>query len=1118
MLKRIALLLLLSWGGRLCAQQATEAVILGSVFDATSAVVGNATVTVTSVATSATTRVQTDGRGEYRTPPLPIGEYRLTVEAAGFKQFTEGKIQLAIGDVRKIDAVLQAGEVSQVINVTAAGEVLNTSDSTQGTVIGGSLIQELPLTTTNTSATNGRDYLQLGLLSAGTAPAIANVGISIGGQQGYNVGFLLDGIDNNAQFIRANYGNQKEALKPSVDAISEFKVATNGYSAEYGRSSSGVVSVSIKSGSNHLHGTAYEFFRTDALDATPFFQPSKTPYNRNDYGAAIGGPIIKDKLFAFGDFELLRVIKSATQIDTLATAAERAGCFPGPIYDPATYGQTTVSGQPARLAFPQVNAGTATANCPAGSYQIPSGRIDPLATTLLGFIPVPTTGGTRNYSYVAPANALPVTFDARVDSILSDKQKLFYRWSTQNQHYPPTITLPSVAGIYYTPAQPTDDYADSFAVGYDRVWSSTIISSVRAGWNYINSVASSAKNAPNLNAAIGFKGADTAIPGGLVSAGVTGFTSVGGGGKGNVTNTETRQVSGDLTWSHGAHSVKVGFAQYWLQTNFDSAQQSEGTLTFSGGYTSQTNNTKLTPVTQWGPFADFLLGDASAGTLSNLEKVRDRQPLTAVFALDDLRLTKRLTVNYGLRYELNRPPLDKFNQTANDALDVTGSPILILAGEFGQSRTSRSTIQLDRLQVAPRLGFAYSLPGDKTVIRGAWGIFYGNTQSQGGMQSLQINPPYHIQIGLNPSLTTTTPSLTLSGGFPAGILTPAGESNVVTIWDDTHGRWPSSQQWNFNIQRSLPGNVLVEIGYAGNSLKKEWMQYDANQPPPEAGTTNLNRPFHTLAVTGTPYTIPSLADILRVGRVGFSNYNALQAKVERRYANGVSLLASYAYSKTLALGENQSNGVQNSNDLLADKSVSLQDIRHHATVSAVYDLPFGRGRRFGGSWNRYADTALGGWSLDPILTFSTGLPFNLTVAGNPSNTGTNIGGSNDRPNLNPSDPHPYAAINPANSLATHSKAQWFNTDAFQPNAPYTFGDVGHNFLRSDGVVNLDLAAHKTVRVTERVSTQLRLEAFNIANHDVLAAPNASTGSATFGQITSSANNARELQAAVKVIF
>jgi hypothetical protein len=1106
--KRFLLLAFALFSASLWGQQSSDAVVLGSVTDTSAAAINDATVTITSVATAAITQVQTNGQGDYRTPPLRIGEYRISVEAPGFKQFSENNVQLSIGDVRKIDAVLQVGEITESVNVSASDTVLNTSDSTQGTVVGESLIQELPLTTQNSSATNGRDYLQLALLSAGTAPAVSGVGISIGGQQGYNVGFLLDGIDNNSQFIRYTYGNQKEALKPSVDAVSQFKVVTNGYSAEYGRSSSGVVSVSIKSGTNQLHGTAYEFLRNDALDATPFFQTVKTPYRRNDFGVAIGGPIVKNKLFAFGDFELLRVIKSNAVKDSLPTASERAGCFSTPVYDPTSY--NAVTGK--RTPYPQVTV--ATADCPAGYYQIPTAQFDLLAVKLLNFIPVPNasvadTSTTNDYIYTSPANALPVTFDFRVDNNLTDRQKLFFRWSTQNQHYPATISLPAVAGINYTPAQPTDDFAHSFAVGYDRIWSSTLISSVRAGWNYLNSVASSPTTSPNLNAAIGFKGADTSIPGGLVSTSITNFTILGGGGKGNITSTETRQLSGDLTWAHEAHNIKVGFAQYWLQTNFDSAQQSEGTLSFTGNYTRQ----GIAGTNAFGGFPDFLTGQASAGSLSNVEVVRDRQPLTAIFALDDWQVTKRLTINYGLRYELNRPPLDKFNRTANDNIDATGSPLLVLAGEFGDSRTNRSTIHSDHEQLAPRVGFAYSLPGDKTVIRGAWGFFYSNAQQPGGMQSLQINPPFHIQLSYSPAQTTS--NLTLAGGFPAGALTPAGETNVLTVSDDTNGRWPRSQQWNLNVQRSLPGDVLLEVGYAGNSLTGAWMQYDANQPLPGAGSANANRPFHTLAVSGTPYVIPSLADILRIGKVGYSNYNALQAKLEKRYSSGVGLLASYSYSKTIALGENQSNGVQNIHNFEADRSVSSQDMTHHLTTSVVYDLPFGRGRRFGANWNRYADSVAGGWSIDPILTYSSGIPFNLTVTGNPSNTGTGLGGSNDRPNI-VGDYH--AATNPSTNAPTRTKTQWFNTAAFAPNSPYTFGDAGRNILRTDGAINLDLSAHKRIKIAERVSAQLRLEAFNLANHDVLAAPNAAVGSSTFGQVTSASSTARELQAAIKVSF
>ncbi len=1081
------------------AQQSTDAVVLGTVVDAAGTAISGASVTVLSAETSAKTVIQTNDHGEYRTPPLHIGRYSVSVETSGFKQFSVSDVLLSIGDVRKIDATLQVGEISQTVTVSASNTVLSTSDSTSGTVIGNDEIAELPL-----GSTNGRDYLQLATLSAGTAPPISGVGISIGGQQGYSVGFLLDGIDNNAQFIRYSYGNQKEAIKPSVDAISQFSVVTNGYSAEYGRSSSGVVSVSIKSGTNKLHGSGYGFFRNDAFDSTPFFA-GKTPYNRTDFGASIGGPILKDKLFGFGDFELLRLTKSATSHDTLPTAAEQAGCFPGPVYDPQTYNGGT------RQAFPQVTTSTATATCAVDSYEIPQNRLDPVALQLLKNIPVVTTGGTQNYTYVAPANQSPHQFDFRIDGNLPQQQTVFFRWSLQNQTYPATITLPAVNGVYYTSAQPTNDYGHAFVFGHNRIWSAKLISSVRLGWNYLNSVASS-PSSPNLNSQIGFKGADTAIPGGLVSSSISGFTTLGGGGKGNVTSTETRQVSGDVTWSLGSHTLKFGVQQFWLQTNFVSAQQSEGTLSFTGNYTRQ--NSSVTAA-QYGPFADFLLGIPASGNLSNVEIVTDRQPLTHFFVTDDWRLSRRLTVNAGLRWELNRPLLDKFDQLANDNLELTGSPVLVLAGAAGRSRASRSTIGQDYLQLAPRVGLAYSLPGDKMVFRGAYGIFYSNAQQPGGMQSLQINPPYHLQIALSNSPTATNPTFTFQNGFPSGILSLSNASNVLTVSDDTNGRWPRAKEWNVNVQRELPGNILLEVGYARNSLSGAWMQYDANQAPAEAGTTNNNRPFRTLTITGTPYTI-SLADILRIGKIGYSNYNALQAKLEKRYTRGLSLLASYGYSKTIALGENQSGGVQDLRNIQADRAASSQDIRHHITGTAVYDLPFGRGRKFGNNWNRFENSALGGWSIDPIVTLSTGLPFNLGVNGNPSNSGQgSLDGNNDRPNLVGNF---KAAVNSVTQQPTHTKAQWFNTAAFAPNAPYTFGNAGRNILRAAGTVNLDVALHKKFDITERVSAQLRLEAFNAANHDVLAAPNASVGSSLFGQITAASNASRELQLGVKVLF
>jgi hypothetical protein len=1077
--RKIAFLFLLLAGGAAFGQQTNDAVVLGRVTDPSRAPVSGAVIKLVQPATGENSEVRTNDNGEYRTPPLRIGEYQISIESAGFKKFVQRGLSLGLGDIRQLNAQLSVGEVAEVVSVEASDAVLNNADSTVGTVIGNKQIVELPL--------NGRDYMQLAALSAGTVPSTATgsqgpIGISIGGQVGYAVGFLLDGVDNNNQFIRYSYGNQKESIKPSVDAIDQFKVVTNGYSAEYGRSSSGVISVSTKSGTNQFHGSVYEFIRNDALDARNYFATVKSPFKRNDFGASIGGPILRNKIFAFGDFEIVRVRQSTTQVDTVPTLAQRQGIFANTIYDPATYDATTKT----RQAF--------------ANDTIPSSRIDPIAQKILAFYPLPqNSAATRNYIYNAPSNQNPYRYDVRLDGTPSDGERLFFRYSTQIQDYAAVSTLPPISGVFYTSAQPTRITGHAFALGYDKVWSPRLISSVRVGWNYLLSKASS-QGTQNINSQIGFTGADTTYPGGLVSMPITGFTSLGGGGKGNIAGTQARQVSGDLTWARGKHNLKFGVQQYWLQTNFFSAQQSQGILNFTGVFTRN-------PVTlvNGSPFADFLLGASSSGSLSDEETVIGRQPLTHFYALDDWMLTPRLTVNVGLRYELNRPVIDQHDKMANLDLDTDpASPTLVLAGAAGGGRDSRALQGTDFGQWAPRVGFAYSFPDQKTVVRGSYGMFYSNITTAGGMQSLQINAPYHMQISLSPD--PTSPSLYLRNGFPARTLSLANAKNVLAVSHDRRGLWPRSQQWNINIQRELPGGVLLEVGYAGNSLRRSWMQYDANQAAPMAGNTNANRPYKTVSVPGTPYTV-SLADIARIAKLGYSTYNALQIKAERRYRNGISLLAAYGYSKTMALGENQSGGVQNSANLDADRAVSSQDMTHHLVASGIFELPVGRGKRFGSSWNRYENAVLGGWSIDPIVTINAGIPVNLSVTGNPSNSGQgSLVGNNDRPNI-VGDWH----------LDNRTPQRWFNTSAFVANAPYTFGNAGRNILRAPGLANLDLAAHKTFQVRERLSAQLRLESFNTTNTPHFAAPNAVVGNALFGQITS-ASDARDLQAGLKLVF
>lgn len=1065
-------------GLNLFSQQVENAVVVGSVFDPTRAAVSGATVTLTHLATGSKIEVRTDGRGEYRTPPLRIGEYTVSVAAPGFKRFAQSGVVLDIGDVRQVDAVLEVGQVSDTVNVEASAPLLQTSDASVGTVIGNQQITNLPL--------NGRDYLQLAALSSGTIPSTtvaangAQVGVSMGGQAGTAAAFLLDGIDNNTQTIMPTHGDQKEVIKPSIDAIQEFKVVTNLYSAEYGRSSSGVVSVTLKSGSNEIHGVGYEFLRNQDLDAKNFFATEKSPFKRNQFGAAAGGPIVKNKLFIFGDFEIGRIRESATEVDTVPTLAERNGIFPTPIYNPTTYSAATKT----RLPF-------------AGN-QIPASMSDPVAAKILSFYPLPTKStATNNYVYASPENQDPRHWDVRGDEILSEKQNLFFRYSSQTQEYGTVAAFPAISGLGFPGAAGASEIdSHGFGAGYNIVFSPTLVGSLRAGWNYLLMDQFYGSNS-NLSSQVGIPGVNETVPG-LANLTLTGFTALGVSNTPNYSGSQDRQLSGDLTWNHGTHSIKFGVQQYWLQTNFLSSQQIGGIFNFTGQFTQNPSTS-----TGGSALADFLLGDVASASLSNWAYLDFRTPFTDFFVQDDWKVSRHLTINIGLRYDLDKPPVAKNNKIANYDINANpADPQIVLAGSQGSSYADRALQGVDYLQFAPRFGFAYSLPDNKTVVRGGYGIFYSNLTTAGGMQSMEINPPNHLRVNL--TTNPTNPTLFLNQGFPANELSPADAKNVELVSYDTNGVWPMSQQWNFNIQRELPGGILFEIGYYGNKLDHMWWQTDGNPAAPVPGNVNANRRYHSVLVPGTTDTI-TLADVVRISKDGYSDYNALQAKIEKRYSKGLTFIVAYQYSKTIGLGD--TTGVQNPLDWDADRSVASQDMTQHFVGSAVYELPFGRGRTFGANWNRFTNGVLGGWSIGPIVTVDTGLPLNLTVNGNPSNSG------------------PYGADRPnvvGNwHLADPTVQEWFNTAAFVKNAPYTYGDAGRNILRGPGLFNLDLAAHKQFRISERFTAQLRLESFNATNTPPFAgqtgSPNTVVGSPQFGQI-SVAGTPRDNQIGLKLLF
>lgn len=1047
-------------------QQVSDAIVLGTVLDPSQAAVQSATITLTHLATAAVTQVRTDERGQYRTPPVRIGEYSISIEAPGFKRFNQHGVVLDIGDTRQVDAVLQVGQVSENVNVEAEAPLLQTADSTVGTVINNRQIEDLPL--------NGRDYLQLAALSSGTLAS--SQGVSIGGQAGTQAAFLLDGLDNNNQEILTSHSGQKEVIKPSVDAIQEFKVVTNGYSAEYGRSSSGVISVALKSGSNQFHGVAYEFLRNQAIDAKNLFAATIPPYKRNQFGANLGGPVIRNKTFFFADFELARIITSSAVVSTVPTLAERQGIFPGAIYNPVSYNSAAGT----RTLFP--------------GNTVPLSSWDPIAASILSYMPLPTIGTTtNNYLYNAPANQSPSKWDFRIDQIINAKQNLYFRFSSQDQNNATTANIPPINGNYVTGSGAQTDDGKSFVLVHNAIWSPNLVSSIHIGWNYLfwNDAF------PNQSlTSIGIPGVNANYPG-FSSIAVSNYLGLGVTNVPNQDGSQDRQLSGDLTWVKGTHTIKFGVQAYWLQTNFLSSQQASGIFNFNGQYTR--NSATLAG---GNPFADFLLGDASSESLSNFAYLRFRTPWTHFYVQDDWKVSRRLTFNIGLRYEISLPAVEKNNKIANFDLDTTpGNPQLVLAGSQGSSRADEALQGTDYHQFAPRFGFAYSLPDNKTVLRGGYGIFYSNILTEGGMQSMEINPPNHLRVNL--STNPNVPSLFLNQGFAANTLSTSNATNVELVSYDRNSVPPMAQEYNLDIQRQLPGGILLEVGYYGNKFDHAWWQLDGNAPPPEPGNVNTNRPYQRTLVPGAG-TI-TLADVLRISKDSYSRYNALQAKIEKRYTKGLTFLASYSYSKTMGLGD--TNGVQNPLDWNADRSVSSQDMTQHFVASTVYALPVGTGKTFGAHWNRVADAFLGGWSVGPIVTVDTGMPLNLTVQGDPSNTGQQSNtGNNDRPNVVGN----WRLSNP-------TVQEWFNTAAFAPNAQYSFGNAGRNILRGPGLINLDIAAHKSFRLTERVSAQLRLESFNATNTPALGAPNVTVGSPQFGQIHS-AGTPRDNQVGLKILF
>lgn len=1062
---------------------AQTASVTGRVTDSSGAVIPGANVFIVNVATAQDRTVTTNDAGYYTFSLLQPGRYQIKVEHQGFKSITRSGLVFETDQRAELNFALEVGAVSEQVEVTANVAQLNTVEASRGQVIENRRIVEMPL--------NGRNYNQLALLSAGTVQPLAGArmeGFSVNGMRVSQNNFQLDGVDNNGIEL-AGAQRRSEMVQPSIDAIQEFKVQTNAYAAEFGRAMGAVVNVTTKSGTNSIHGTAFEFLRNEKLDAKNFFDdPSKPkpPFKRNQYGLTFGGPVFipkvldgRNRFFFFGDFESTRVRESTTTTSTIPTLGMRNGDFS----DLLTQRNKAITDPSTRAPFP-------------GNI-IPASRFDPVAKTLIGLYPTPQNANVaNNYLNNAPRIQDVDRWDFRADASITSKDTAFWRISKQDLNSPVSLALPPPAyggGFDFI----TEGY--NTGATWNHIWTPNLLQSIRGAWNFAlfkrdNPVQT---NGEFLNRKYGIPGGNSDIPGGFSSMGITGYRSLGIGGFNPVDrDSQNRQLAGDLTWTHGRHTVKGGVNILRSQNNIYNIRNQIGNYTFNARYTSD-------------GMADFLLGQASTYAWNTPIQVDLRSWNLGFYAQDDIKITPRLTVNLGLRYEVVLPFVDKRDRMGIfDTYTDPANPRLIYAGAEGTDRYNRAMFATDRNNFMPRVGFAYKA-SNRTVIRAGYGIFYTYLEPFGDAEYLIGNPPNAF--GVNISSSATTPAVLLKDGPLPGALTLEKAVGLTFVSYERRADLGYGQQWNFNIQQEFGRDWLFETGYNGSRGVHLLMRYEDNFSPPGPGNINAKRPILRAEIPGTGIISSPLGPVQGYKNNANSNYHAWVTRLEKRFSSGFTLLTSYGWSKTLgdtcgnsAAGNTTGCGYQDTRYLNLEKSVDNQDVPHRFVLSGIYEIPFGRGRAFGGNMHPVANTIFGGWGIGSIITWASGRPYSLTVSGNPANTGS-IGVVN-RPNL-VGDP----------SAGERTLQQDFNTAAFAPNAQYTIGNLGRNTMRQRSFFGWDFSAMKNIPLHERIALQFRFEAFQFTNTPRFGQAGNGLGTNNFGTITS-ADTPRNLQLGMKLIW
>lgn len=1151
----VLLVLLLIAAFALHAQSITGSVS-GTVSDPSGAAVPGARVTATEIASNIAAVAESGVRGEYSFPALRPGVYRIDVEAPGFRRLVHPDIPVRVNDRVVVDLAMVLGTISESVEVNAAPPMVESQSGAIGNVIGNRQIVNLPL--------NQRNPFQLALLSPGVVPSTAfgdafntSSNFIINGNRGNTSEILIDGITNS---VPAANPIVVVSLFPSPDALEEFKVQTNGYAAEFGRSGGGIVNMVIKSGTNQFHGVAYEFVRNSTFDANDFFSNRANrqlaSFKRNQYGFTAGGPIIRNKAFFFFNYEALR-LRSRDQLSgNVPTALERGGDF--------SQSRQVVGGVCTNVQI--FDPGSTRAN-PAGGFVrdafpnavVPASRQDRVGAKVATFFPSPNTSGgaCNNINNLFSVKAVPTNtneIDMKFDWMPGVKDRftagLGWRSSTNvpANHY----------GNVASPALISDNMpARSLRLEYNRTHTPTLLAQLRFGITRFERYYGQ-PDAFSLTS-LGFPGSleeQMSKPVGFPIFGYTGYVGMGRG------NQYLDQRGTSYTWDanvtkiRGNHQIKAGIEYRINQSLEGVGVDTSGNYSFDRSYTQGPNPT-APGLDRGNAVASLLLGVTTSGQVGVMPRVLTSNPYLALYVQDDIRVSKRLVLNVGLRWDVEKGRTERYKQLSYFDFDSilpiaqqVGMPNLRGGLTFvGAGGNPPRQFDTDWNNFAPRFGFAYSV-NSKTVVRGGYGIFFlpyigaASGWASGINGFMSYTPQVSSPDGLRPGDPLSNPfpkGLQLPTAPGTGLLTNLGQDFGASGRDgaiDRSARVAYSQQWNLNIQRELPGQITIETAYVGNKgtkLTDGPLGKQLNQLTPEQmqlGNQLLQsvpNPFQSFVKTG-PLSQPTVTrgQLLRPypqflnvynfrPALGSSIYHAFQARVEKRFSKGFTLLASFTGGKLI---EDTSQTVgflgpapthQNIYDMRADRSVASQDVSRRLVMSYVYALPFGRGKAFGSQMARPLDLILGHWQLNGIITLSTGVPLSIVNAQNNSQSYS----AAQRPNVNGK-----SAQLDSGRTNDEKIARWFDTSVFSQPAAFSFG-AGPRVMpnvRGDGVRQWDSSIFKNFPIREAIRVEFRAEMFNFTNTPNFALPGQNFGNAQFGVVSAQKNAPRQIQFGLKLYY